>query len=310
MENKAERDWIEYTSRSSSKGYIIKKFVKFTGRLLRKRDLYHVRDLWEMQARRHKIPKDVEVKSVDMGGIKCEWISPQNFKGKKTILYLHGGGYVLGSINTARTFAIQLARYTGERVLTVDYRLAPENPFPAALEDSLLAFHGLVEQKISPKDIVFIGDSAGGGLSLATILTLKDIDEELPGAVVCLSPWTDLAATGESNRLNAKLDPIFGGGGGVIKPHDYAGEEKLINSFVSPLYGDYEGFPPILIHVGTDEVILDDSIRLAEKARKAGVAVSVKVWKGMWHVFTAQGNGLPEARQSLREIADFIKELN
>jgi acetyl esterase/lipase len=309
MQSKTEKNWIEYSDKPSAKAYIMKKLVRFVGREIRKKNLKQVRSLWEAEARRVKPPKNMEISRINIAGVKCEWISPADYKGNKIIIYFHGGGYVLGSVNTARGFAIQLARYCEEKVLTVDYRLAPENPFPAALEDAMLVYHGLLEQDVSPNDIILMGDSAGGGLSLAAVLSLKDINEPLPGAVICLSPWTDLAATGESNKLNAKLDPIFGGGGGVINPRDYAGSEELTNPLISPLYGDYDNFPPILIHVGTDEVILDDSIRLAEKAIEAGVHVSIKVWKGMWHVFTTQGNGLPEARQSLKEIAAFIKEI-
>lgn len=303
-------EWIEYNKKPSIRSSIIKKMIKLGRTFVIKKDLYAARKLWDSYAKKKKVPQGFDVNLTKIAGVDCEWISPKDSKGKKIIIYLHGGGYVLGSLHTARSFAILLSKYTSEKILTVDYRLAPENPFPAGLEDSIAIYRNLLEDGVDSKDIIFAGDSAGGGLSLATTLLLKEKREPLPGAVVCISPWTDLAATGESNTANTKLDPIFGGGSGAIKPEDYAGKESLYNPLVSPLYGDYNEFPPLFIHVGTDEIILDDSIRLAKKAKEAGVEVSIKVWKGMWHVFSAQHDILPEAKQSLKEIARYIKGLD
>ncbi len=310
MDRCLENSWMEYSDKPSIKSRFTKHIIKLTRKVLKDKDLNKTRALWDLQSKRLKLPVGINVTKERIGGVDCEWVYPEDYKGKKIIVYLHGGGYVLGTLNTARSFAASLAKYTGKRVLSVGYRLAPEYPFPAALEDSLSVFHELLNKDFKASDIVLTGDSAGGGLSLATVLALKDIGEPLPGAVVCLSPWTDLAATGESNRANVKHDPIFGGGAGVIKAEMYAGSEDMYNPFVSPLYGDYDNFPPLLIHVGTEEVILDDSFRVAEKAMEAGVHVSIKIWKGMWHVFTAMDRALPEARQSLREIAEFIDELD
>jgi acetyl esterase/lipase len=310
MDNIIEKSWIEMSEKSSFKGRILKQFIKVTRNFLKDKDINKTRELWNLQGKRLELPKDIDLSRETMGDVECEWICPKNYKGRKILVYLHGGGYVLGSLLTARSFASSLAKYTGERVLSVGYRLAPEYPFPAALEDSLSVFHELLKKGFMANDIILIGDSAGGGLSLASALALKDIGEPLPGAVICLSPWTDLAATGESNRKNAKLDPIFGSGAGVIKAELYAGSESLYHPFVSPLYGEYDNFPPLLIHVGTEEVILDDSLRVAEKAAEAGAHVTLKIWKGMWHVFTAMDRMLPEARQSLKEIADFINDLD
>lgn len=303
-----DKSWIMYSQRPSLKSYMVRTIIKLFGRVLRNKDLLQTRRLWDTHAETLKIPPDYEVQAVNLAGIDCEWIQPKNCKVIKTVIYLHGGGYVLGSLPSARGFALPLSKYSGQKVLSVGYRLAPENPFPAALDDSLTVYTELLSQNINPSDIILVGDSAGGGLSLATVLALKEKGIPLPGAVVCISPWTDLAATGGSNKANAKLDPIFGKGGGAIKPEDYAGKVSLFNPFVSPLYGDYVGFPPLSIHVGTHEVILDDSIRLAEKARAAGVQTSLKVWKGMWHVFPAQHNSLPEGKQAFKEIGDFIKD--
>ncbi|MDP4090418.1 MAG: alpha/beta hydrolase [Bacillota bacterium] len=307
MSKRPEGDWVENSGRPSIRSRFVKQVIRtYVNRSINAR-LEQVRTAWEKQAERLKVPAGFEIRSESIAGVECEWILPDTAAGKKTIVYLHGGGYVLGSLKTARSFALSLSRYTGERVLSVGYRLAPENPFPAGLEDSLTVYRSLLEKAENPEEIILIGDSAGGGLSLATVLALKEKEEALPHAVVCLSPWTDLAATGESNTSNAKMDPIFGKGGGVIKAEDYAGGESLYNPLISPLYGDYSGFPPLFIHVGTDEVILDDSVRLAEKAREAGVDVSLKIWNGMWHVFTSLDKVVPEAKQSFKEIAEFIK---
>jgi acetyl esterase/lipase len=247
------------------------------------------------------------VEKVSAAGVNCEWIIPVNACEDRVVVYLHGGGYVLGSLATARSLALPVARFSGERVLSVDYRLAPENPFPAALEDSLAVYQWILDKGIPSSKIVFIGDSAGGGLCLATILSLKNNCRPLPGGVICLSPWTDLAGTGDSIRNNLKIDPLFRKGGGPMKPSEYSGGESLTNPLVSPLYGDYHGFPPMLIHVGSDEVLLDDSVVLAEKARESGIDVTLKVWKGMWHVFHITGRMLPESSRSLKEISEFIK---
>jgi acetyl esterase/lipase len=309
MEEMLDKSWIQFTKKASVRSYIVKSAVKLFKACTIKKDLEEIRQFWESYARILRCPPDISVSSVCIDGVNCEWVTPKSPKGKKTIVYLHGGGYVFGSLNTARDFARMLVKYTGEKVLSVGYRLAPENPFPAALEDSLRVFRALNRHNYAAGDIVLIGDSAGGGLSLATVLALKDKKEPMPGAVVCISPWTDLAATGKSMKVNVKRDPIFGKGVGVINVMDYASDVSFFSPYVSPLYGDYKGFPPVLIHVGTDEVILDDSIRVAKKAREAGVMVSVKVWKGMWHVFTSQARFLPEARKSFMEIAEFINRL-
>lgn len=310
MDKRPIENWIEYSSKPSVRSYIIKKFIGLGKNFIMNKTLLQTRAMWDSSSKRQKVPSEFEIKNINIADVDCEWVLPKTAGGKKTVIYLHGGGYVLGSLTTARSFALLLSRYTGEKVLSVGYRLAPENPFPAGLNDSLSVYHKLLEQNTDPKDIIFVGDSAGGGMSLAVVLSLKEKGEPMPGAVACISPWTDLAATGESNKANAKVDPIFGGGGGVIKAKDYAGRESLFNPLISPLYGEYEGFPPLLIHVGTDEVILDDSVRLGQKAKEAGVQVSLKIWKGMWHVFTAQHNVLPEARQSFKEIGEFIKGIN
>ncbi|MDP4146449.1 MAG: alpha/beta hydrolase [Bacillota bacterium] len=306
MDNTTERNWIEYSGKPSTRSRVIKRIIRLGSRMTRNKSLEEARTVWESFAGGRKVPLGFEVNSIDIDGVECEWIIPKADKGEKTLIYLHGGGYVTGTLSTARGFAIQVSKYTSQRVLTVGYRLAPENPFPAALEDSLAVYHSFIQQVVNANDIVLIGDSAGGGLALATVLSLKENGEALPGAVVCISPWTDLAATGESNTKNAKIDPIFGQVEYLIKPENYADTESLFNPLISPLYGDYSDFPPLLIHVGTDEVILDDSIRLAEKAREAGVKVSLKVWRGMWHVFTTQNDILTEGKQSLKEISEFI----
>jgi acetyl esterase/lipase len=304
-----QEPWIKYSEEPSKKSYFIKNIVRLVIKLSHKKKLEDLRKSFEFTAKTDKIPTGFTVKETLIDGINCEWIRPISTKGNKTIIYIHGGGYILGSTATSRGFALEISKYIGERVLSVGYKLAPENPFPCALKNCFAVYRKLLNEKLKGEDIVLIGDSAGGGLCLAMVLALKESLEPLPSAVVCISPWTDLAFTGESIKTNLKMDPIFCNGFPAIDPKAYAGKESLKNPLISPLYGDFHGFPPMLIHVGSDEILLDDSLRLGRKAREKGVDVSLKVWKGMWHVFPTFSNRLPEARQALREIADFVNKL-
>jgi len=185
LNRKVEENWVKYSEKPSITSYIIKRIIRLGRTFIGNKSLIQTRAMWEGHAKKLKIPSEFEIKSINISGVDCEWILPKSTEGKKTIIYLHGGGYVLGSLTTARGFALLLSQYTGERVLSVGYGLAPENPFPDALEDSLCVYHKLLEQKVSPDDIILVGDSAGGRLSLVTALALKQ-KEPLPGAIVCV----------------------------------------------------------------------------------------------------------------------------
>lgn len=253
------------------------------------------------------LPHDVPMQSLDIDGLHAERLTPTHPGGDHTVLLVHGGGYVGNSAASVRGFAAQLASAAACQVVSVDYRLAPEHPYPAALEDVLTAYRWLLREGTSGQNIVLCGDSAGGGLSIATALALRDNGEELPGAVVGVSPWIDLALTGRSVQEKADIDVMLRQADLAYCAQVYAGSEVVTHPYISPLYADLHGFPPLVIHVGSDELLRDDSTRLAARAREAGVDVTLKVWDGLFHSFTFMaGMGIPEADQSLRDIADSI----
>ena len=256
-----------------------------------------------------EVSKNITVEKINMEGIQAEWLIPfsSSTRSEKVILYLHGGGYVTGSIEDHRMMCGLLANATGTKVLIPEYRLAPEHPFPAALDDALKVYQWLLDQGYSSANMIIAGDSAGGGLSIATVLALKEKSGSLPAAVVCLSPWADLALTGQSHTTKAKAEAILNKD--VL--HEwalcYTDESNLTNPLVSPVHGDFHGFPPLLIQVGSEEILLDDSTLLAEKARSAGVDVTLKIWDGMWHVWQALGDLIPENKKTFEEIGEFVQ---
>ncbi len=261
----------------------------------------------EKTARYLKLPADIRCQPVNVKGVPGEWIdAPVNDQG--TILYLHGGAYTLGSINTHRELVARLSRSTRMRALAIDYRLAPEHPYPAAVEDATTVYHWLLTQGIDPAKMVIAGDSAGGGLALATLLALRDAGESLPLGAVCLSPWADLACTGACIHEKASLDKILSPDGLSRSAKSYAGGHDLRSPLISPLYGELKGLPPLLIQVGTDEVLLDDARRIAEKAQIAGVDVTLEIWEEMFHVFQLIPF-LPETKKALENIAAWVARL-
>jgi monoterpene epsilon-lactone hydrolase len=269
------------------------------------------RRMTDSAARLLRPPGGVAIHKARAGGVPGEWIIPQDAPADRALLYMHGGGFVFGSLVTHRALIARLAISAGTRAFSVDYRLAPEHPFPAALDDSLEAYRSLIRDGIQPKRIIVAGDSAGGTLALALILSLQKEGASLPAAAVCISPVTDMVWTGSSMRTKAGIDPIFTEGGssplGSSIHTDYIGSEDPRNPLISPLYGDMRGMPPVLLHVGEDEVLLDDSVRLAERVRAAGGHAELVVWDGLWHVFQVFAPFVPEATQSIRQIGEFIK---
>jgi epsilon-lactone hydrolase len=255
----------------------------------------------------YKVPASVNISPDQVGGISGEWVQKSDAS-KTVLLYLHGGGYFGCSPETHRTITVSFALH-GFLVFAPDYRLAPEHPFPAALDDVVSAYRGLLDEGYSPKNIVFAGDSAGGGLALALLLALRELGVPLPAGAALFSPWTDLAATGDSIRTNAARCAMFNGQDIAYSARYYLGETDPRNPLASPLYADLTGLPPLLIHVGEDEVLRDDSTRLAERARAAGVHVELKVWPVVPHAWQLAPHLVPESRQSLRESAEFLSKL-
>ncbi len=231
---------------------------------------------------------------------------------ERVVLQLHGGGYIGAMRNKYRSFAglyNELGR--GINVFTPDYRVAPENPFPAALEDAVSAYERLLEMAYKPAQIVVAGDSAGGGLSLALCLYLKDHGIELPEGLILMSPWTDLTASGESYETNFTLDPLFGNTrDSMIYNLDYIGEDDPKNPYISPIFGEYEGFPPTLVQVGSIEMLLSDSVSLAKKAKAAGVKVRLSIYEEMFHVFQMGELMLPESKRAWEEVGKFLRVLD
>lgn len=248
----------------------------------------------------------IDVRKIDIEGLPAEWLIPDASGQNGTLLYLHGGGYIVCSPDTHRPMVATLARNANMRALVIDYRLAPEHPFPAGLTDALKAYRWLIAQGTPATSITIAGDSAGGGLTLALLLSLRDAGDPMPAGAALLSPWTDLTMSGWSHVTHRKRDPMLSTEGALLASHHYLAGASPANPLASPLHGRFDGLPPLFIHVGENEILLDDSLRLAERARAAGVAVEIKVWPDVPHVFQAF-HFLPEARASLSLIAAFLK---
>ena len=290
----------------SIRNKIIKKLVSFLMSGWSKGTIEEQRTRQEKMSKYAKLPADIQCQPINVEGISAEWINaPDADLG--VILYLHGGAYALGSINVHREFIARLALATKMRCLAINYRLAPEHPFPAALEDATAAYHWLLTQGVDPSQIIIAGDSAGGGLALVTMVTLRDAGEQLPAGAVCISPWTDLSLTGASIEQKSKLDPILNPTSLDMYAKYYAGEYELTSPLISPLYADLQELPPLLIQVGADEILVDDAIRLTEKARDASVDVTLEIWDEMFHIFQLIPF-LPETKKAIGSIAEFVSQ--
>jgi acetyl esterase/lipase len=254
------------------------------------------------------LPEGTTIEVVDAGGVLAEWVSVAGASGDAVLLYLHGGGYCIGSINTHRGMAARLAQACRARALNLDYRLAPEHPHPAAVDDAVAAYRWLLDRGVAPAQIVLGGDSAGGGLVMATLLALRDAGHPLPVAGFCLSPWVDLECSGETMTTKADVDPMVGKDGLTEMAAAYAGDHELRHPLVSPLHADLSGLPPLLIQVGTAETLLDDAVRLADRARNAGMDVRLEAWDDLVHVFQAFAPMVPEAVEAIDGIGRFVRQ--
>ncbi len=254
-------------------------------------------------------PAETEVLAVDAGGVPGELIATPASLPDRHVLFLHGGGYVTGSPALYRHFTWRIATAVRARVLAIDYRLAPEHPFPAALDDALAACLWILGGKADPRRTAVIGDSAGGGLSLALLLRLRDAGHALPAAAVALSPWTDLALTGASLWLNAKSDPMLNVSDARLFANCYLAGADPHHPYASPLYGNLTGLAPILIHVGSDEILHDDAVRMAGHLQAANCRVELEIWPRMphgWHLFAPM---LPEATAAIARIGAFVDQV-
>ena len=270
-------------------------------------DLTTMRDTVEDFYRANfRLAEDVEVEAV-FAPVSGLWITTPAGR-SRSILYFHGGGYALGSSRAYAEMTSWIARAAQARVFVVDYRRAPEYRFPAALEDALLAYRWTVSSGADPRTIVVAGDSAGGGLTLALLTSLRDRGEPLPSCAICISPWVDLEMTGESIVSRAALDPLLTREGLQQFADWYLGGQDARNPLVSPLHADLQGLPPLLIQVGTSEILLDDALRLRERARAAGVNVTLTKYQDMPHVWHVFASFLPEGREADREIGNFVMQ--
>lgn len=257
-----------------------------------------------------KMPEGVERQPVQIDGLpdglEAEWLIPPGSKAEQVILYTHGGGYVSGSCSDHRALVAKMARACGIRTLLFDYRLAPEHPFPAALDDTLTVYRWLLAEGYEPRNIVVFGESAGGGLCLSALVALRDLQLPLPAAGVALSPWTDLTLSGESYRTRASVCLSPAGMSQVCSKY-YAGDHDPRHPWISPLFADLGGLPPVWIVVGDYETMRDDSIRFAEKARAAGCDVTLRVGEEMIHCYPLLAPFFPEATEAMDEICAFIR---
>jgi acetyl esterase/lipase len=267
------------------------------------------RAAFEQIASMVQVPKDAKCEPVSAGGVPAEWISVPESIHEKVMLYFHGGGYVAGSINSHREYCVRLARASKTRVLLIGYRLAPEHPFPAALEDAIKAYQWLIStEEILPKNLVIGGESAGGGLTVATLLKLRDENMELPVAAVSLSPFMDLAVTGETVKTKVDVDPLTTQELLELDSNLYLAGEDARNPLASPLYADLKGLPPLYIQVGSAELLLDDSIRFVDTAKAAGVDVKFEIWDDMIHMFQMFAAMAPEGQDGINKIGEFVLE--
>jgi epsilon-lactone hydrolase len=286
------------------------KFDKFLT-LVRKAPVADHVDHLQMRAMLDKtggrFPDGVVGTPVVAGGVPAEWIDPPGGSTDRVMLYLHGGGYVAGSIDSHRNLTGHLAEAMGCRVLALEYRLAPEHPHPAAVTDAVAAYRWLLDQGVPANQIVIAGDSAGGGLTMATLLMARDHGLPMPAAAVPISPMVDLEATGASMSTRAAVDPMINKSMAVEIVQLLLGDGDRRDPYAAPLHGDLGGLPPLLIQVGDAEVLLDDAVRLADRAKAAGVDVTLEVWPEMVHVFQASAGFVPEADQAIAAIAGFCR---
>ena len=252
-------------------------------------------------------PRGTRIEPISADGVVGEVVATAASAPDRHVLFLHGGAYSVGSPRLYRLFTWRLANAGRARVVAIEYRLAPEHPFPAALDDVVQAYRWLLSGGADPRRLAIAGDSAGGGLTLAAMMKLRDQGAPLPSAAVVMSPWTDLALTGRSLHTNAESDPMLVAAEVPRLARYYVPESEARNPYASPLYGDPRGLPPTLIQVGSDEILRDDAVRMAEKMKAAGAEVELQVWTRMPHVFQVLAAVVPEARKAIAEIARFLQ---
>lgn len=265
----------------------------------------------QFEAQRALIPlsPDVQVEAITAGSVSAEWVRTPGGEDSRVVLYVHGGGYVWGSCASSRVVAATFSRVAQARVLVLDYRLAPEHPFPAAPQDCLAAYQWLLNSGVPPEHLVVVGDSAGGGLVLALLVKLAQAALPQPAGAVLISPWLDLTLSGASYTTNAETDFMESRDLLLEMRQHYLGAQDPRSPLVSPLFADVSGLPPLLVYAGSDELLVDDAIRLAERLRQVGGAVELQIGEGFWHTWpiTATLRPFPEGTQALEHIGAFVR---
>jgi acetyl esterase/lipase len=257
----------------------------------------------------NKLPSDVSVEPVSANGVKSEWTSTPDIDRGKVVLFLHGGGYVIGSLDSHRHLVAEIGRAARSRTLAIDYRLAPEHPFPAAVDDSLAAYRFLLANGVQASSVTIAGDSAGGGLVVATMLAIRDVGLPQPTCGWAISPWVDMEAVGDSMTSKAATDPTVQKAGILDMAKHYLNGANPRSPLAAPIYADLHGLPPLLIQVGAAETLLDDAIRLAQVAGAADVAVDLQIWPEMIHVWHTYYQELAAGRRAIAAGAEFVRAM-
>ncbi len=275
---------------------------------IREKSIEQLRKEFETDMARYKLPDDVKIEKVSVGEINVEWITPPNVDTSRTLYYIHGGGFYCGSLNTHQAAVANFAKAIGSRAIHIDYKLAPEHPFPAAVKDCVSVYKWLIETGASPKSIIIGGESAGGTLALNTLISCRNQGVELPAGGFCLCPLTDFAFKSESLAKEAENELFY-----TLEELEwvrqiYAGDHNPEDPDLSPVYADLNGLPPLLIHTTDKEMLRDDAIRLNIKAQTDGVNAELKVWNELFHGFQLLPF-LPESKATLEEIAAFSKRI-
>ncbi len=298
--------------RSSAVNFLLRKRHLFRGKFTKEvyddnTSIAAFRELCEKGAERYaKIPKGVSVVAASVAGLKSEWLIPDGADESKMILYVHGGGYVSGSCSDHRAFVSKFAANAGYRTLIFEYRLAPEHPFPAAVEDSVAVYRDVLSTGIDPRRILLAGESAGGGLALALLLAIKAEGLPMPVAAAVISPWTDLTCSSESYQTKNRRSLAPLNSWHVFARH-YTGGHPATDPLVSPLFGDPAGLPPLLVNSGADDELFEDGEKFSAKAREAGVEVTFRAGPGMVHCYPLLAPMFPEATEAMNEIVGFVK---
>jgi acetyl esterase/lipase len=270
-------------------------------------DVRKIRRLWNFLGGMMITAFGVKIARDEINGLYAEWLTPKDRMDGKLLLYLHGGAYVLGGCDMYRQMVSHMARAGRIQALLPEYRLSPEHKYPAAIDDAVGIYRTLLQQGIKPESIVFAGDSAGGGLAVATLLALRDAGDPLPAAAVLLSPFLDVSGSGESMQSRAMQDPWFHAEDISTIADYYCAAEQRREPLVSPVFADVGGLPPLYIQVGDDEILLSDSERIAQKIEVAGGEVELEVWPKMWHVFQMFIGKMPESGRAIRKIGDYVR---